>query len=82
MAKAIISYDKDLPEIPGRRPWEKPASFLVKDPTTESGWRVDASGRRPSRLLLIPKLRSAVDQWRDDGSRGFRGDATAIRLLV
>jgi type III restriction enzyme len=51
MAKAIISYDKDLPEIPDRRPWEKPASFLVKDSSTESGWRVDASGRRPSRLV-------------------------------
>jgi type III restriction enzyme len=70
MAKAIISYDKDLPEIPDRRPWEKPASFLVKDSSTESGWRVDASGRRPSHLLLIPKLRSAVDQWRDDGYPG------------
>ena len=31
MARAVISYDKDLPEIPGRRPWEKPTSFLVKD---------------------------------------------------
>jgi Type III restriction enzyme, res subunit len=70
MAKAIISYDKGLPEIPDRRPWEKPTSFLVKDPTTESGWRVDASGRRPSRLLLIPKLRTAVDQWRNDGYPG------------
>ena len=24
MAKAVIAYDKDLPEIPGRRPREKP----------------------------------------------------------
>ena len=70
MAKAIISYDRDLPEIPDRRPWEKPASFLVKDPTTETGWRVDASDRRPSRLLLIPKLRTAVDRWRADGYPG------------
>lgn len=29
-SKSIISYDKDLPEIPDRRPWEKPASFLVR----------------------------------------------------
>ena len=28
---AVIAYDKDLPEIPGRRPWEEPTSFLVKD---------------------------------------------------
>jgi type III restriction enzyme len=70
MAKAIISYDKDLPEIPDRRPWEKPTSFLVKDATTDSGWRVNASGRRPSHLLLIAKLRSDVDQWRDNGYPG------------
>jgi len=70
MTKAIISYDKDLPEIPDRRPWDKPTSFLVKDATTESGWHVDASGRRPSRLLLIPKLHTAVGQWRDDDYPG------------
>ena len=26
MAKAVIAYDKDLPEILGRLPWEKPTS--------------------------------------------------------
>ena len=31
MASAVIAYDKDLPEIPGRCPWEKPTSYLVKD---------------------------------------------------
>jgi hypothetical protein len=53
MPNSIISYDKDLPEIPGRRPWERPTSFLVKDSSAETGWRVDESGRRPSKLLLI-----------------------------
>ncbi|MBM3495260.1 MAG: hypothetical protein FJX72_13200 [Armatimonadetes bacterium] len=66
MAKAVIAYDKDLPEIPGRRPWEKPASYLVKDDKADTGWRVDVSGRRPSRLLLVPKIRAAVDAWRGD----------------
>ena len=70
MPNSIISYDKDLPEIPGRRPWEKPTSFLVKDPTAETGWRVDESGRRPSKLLLTQKLRAAVDRWREDGYPG------------
>ncbi len=70
MAEAIISYDKDLPEIANRRPWEKPASHLVKDDTAPIGWREDHSGRRPSRLLLIPKIRTAVDAWRDGGYRG------------
>ena len=29
MAKSIIAYDKDLPEIPGRCPWEKPTTCYV-----------------------------------------------------
>lgn len=70
MAKAVIAYDKDLPEIAGRRPWEKPTSYLVKDAAAPTGWRVDDSGRRPSRLLLVPKIRAAVDAWRDGGYPG------------
>lgn len=69
MAKAIIHYDKDLPEIPGRRPWEKPTQHLVKDDSSPTGWRV-AEGRRPSTLLLVPKIRQAVDKWRDEGYPG------------
>lgn len=67
MPKSIISYDKDLPEIPGRCPWANPNSYLVKDPSAPSGWRVNKSGRRPSNLLLITKLRAAVDKWREKG---------------
>lgn len=70
MAKAVIAYDKDLPEIPDRRPWEKPTSFLVKDDGAPTGWREDTSGRRPSRLLLVPKIREAVDAWREQGYPG------------
>ncbi len=70
MARAVIAYDKDLPEIPGRRPWEKPTSYLVKDPAAPTGWRVDDSGRRPSRLLLVPKIRAVVDAWRVSGYKG------------
>jgi type III restriction enzyme len=70
MSKAVISYNKDLPEIPDRRPWEKPSSFLIKDTTSPTGWRVDESGRRPSRLLLVPKLRATVDSWREGGYAG------------
>lgn len=68
--KSVIAYDKDLPEVPGRRPWEKPTSFLVKDPSAPTGWRVDESGRRPSTLLLVRKLRVAVDEWREKGYPG------------
>lgn len=70
MADAVIGYDKELPEIPGRRPWERPASYLVKDDAAKTGWRVDESRRRPSRLLLVPKIRAAVDAWRDGGYEG------------
>ncbi len=70
MARAVIAYDKDLPEIPGRCYWEKPTSYLVKDPSAPAGWREEASGRRPSTLLLIKKLRTAVDAWRDQGYSG------------
>ena len=70
MARAVISYDKDLPEIPGRRPWEKPTSYLVKDADAPTGWRENTSGRRPTRLLLVPKIRAAVDAWREKGYPG------------
>ena len=78
MPKAVISYDKDLPEIPDRRPWEKPSSFLVKDAAAPSGWRVNDSGRRPSRLLLVPKLRAALDSWRESG---YAGASSVTRRL-
>jgi type III restriction enzyme len=64
MPRSVIAYDRDLPEIPDRRPWEKPTSYLVKDDTAPTGWREEKSGRRPSRLLLVPKIRAAVDAWR------------------
>ncbi len=35
MPKSIIAYDRDLPGIPGNRPWERPTSFLVKDSTAD-----------------------------------------------
>jgi type III restriction enzyme len=73
MSKAVIAYDKDLPEIPGRRPWENPTSYLVKDNAAATGWREETSGRRPSRLLLVPKIRAAVDAWRAGGYEGASG---------
>jgi type III restriction enzyme len=70
MPRSVIAYDKELPEIPGRCAWDKPASFLVRDAGSDSGWRVDGSARRPSNLLLIEKIRNEVDKWRDDGYPG------------
>jgi type III restriction enzyme len=70
MSGSLIAYDKDLPEIPGRRPWEPPTSFLIKDDAAPTGWSVDNSGRRPSRILLVPRIRAAVDEWRRTGYPG------------
>ena len=70
MPRSVIAYDKDLPEITGRLPWEKPSSYLVKDEDAPTGWREDDSGRRPSNLLLVPKIRAVVDAWRESGYAG------------
>ncbi|MBI4728588.1 MAG: DEAD/DEAH box helicase family protein [Acidobacteria bacterium] len=79
MARAVIAYDKELPEIPGRRPWEKPTSYLVKDSAAPTGWREETAGRRPSRLLLVPKIRAEVDAWR---ARGYEGVSEVTRRLL
>ncbi|MBD0306565.1 MAG: DEAD/DEAH box helicase family protein, partial [Nitrospiraceae bacterium] len=78
MPRSIIAYDKDLPEIPDRRSWEKPTSFLVKDKEAATGWREDQSGRRLSKLLLIEKLRTAVDAWRQ---KDYPGASDVTRRL-
>ena len=69
MLRSVVNYDKDLPAIADRRPWEEPASHLVKDDAAPTGWRED-SGRRESSLLLVPKIREAVDAWRNGGYEG------------
>ena len=69
MAHALISYDKDLPGIAGRLPWEEPTSHLVRDQAALTGWR-EQEGRRDSRILLVPKIRSEVNRWREEGYPG------------
>ena len=69
MVNALISYDKDLPAITGRLPWEEPTSHLVKDETASTGWR-EQQGRRDSQILLVPKIRSDVHHWREAGYPG------------
>jgi len=70
MPKSVVSYDRELPEIPGRCSWLKPDCFLEKNVSDPTGWSVNRSGRRPSELLLISKLRNAVDAWRNGGYEG------------
>ena len=77
MLRSVVNYDKDLPAIPDRRPWEKPAAHLIKDDTAPTGWREDP-GRRESSLLLVPKIRDEVDAWRDGG---YEGASTVTKRL-
>lgn len=70
MAQSVTEYEHDLPEVPGRHPWTKPTSHLVRDTSADSHWRVDDSGRRPSNLLTVDKIRQSVDAWRDGGYLG------------
>jgi len=65
--KSIVQYDKTLPYIEDREPWVKPDRHLVKDGT--NSYKVVA-GRRPSKMLLVNKLRSEIDNWRDTGYPG------------
>ena len=78
MAEPVIAYERDLPQIAGRLPWEAPRSYLVKDDEAPTGWREERSGRRPSRLLLVPKIRGAVDAWR---GAGYPGASEVTRRL-
>jgi type III restriction enzyme len=77
MAKSVVSYDKDLPEIPGRCPWLAPESHLVKDATAPTGWR-EEPGRRASNLLLVTQIRATVDAWR---TAGYPGASAVSRRL-
>jgi hypothetical protein len=65
MPKGAIAYDPELSEVPGRCAWEKPDCFLVEDVTAPGGWRVDDGGRRPSKMLLVDRLRTDVGDWRE-----------------
>jgi type III restriction enzyme len=69
MAKAVISYDKDLPEIEGRQPHLPPTSYLRKKPRAKDEFE-EVPGRRPSKLLLVNRLRTEVDEWRASGYPG------------
>ena len=79
MAQSVIANEREPPEVPGRYPWARPTSRLVRDISADSHWRVDESGRRPSDLLLIDKIRQSVDAWRDDGYPG--ASEVSLRLF-
>jgi len=65
--KTWVQYDKTLPYIEDRDPSKKPTSYLIKD--GENSYKV-VEGRRPSKMLLVNKLREEVDIWRDSDYPG------------
>ena len=66
MVKSVMSYDKDLPEIPDRQPHLPPTSYLRRKRGSKDEWEV-IEERRPSKLLLVNRLRQAVGEWREQG---------------
>src|ERR1041385_5623558 len=77
MPKAVITYDKDLPEIAGRQPHLPPKAYLRKKPGTKDDYEI-IEDRRPSQMLLVNKLRKAVDKWRNSG---YPGASTVAQRL-
>lgn len=67
MVKTWVQYDKELPYIEDRQPWERPDNYLRRKSKTE--FEV-VEGRRPSKMLLVNKLRDAVNEWREKGYPG------------
>jgi type III restriction enzyme len=61
--KAILDYEHDLPEIEDRDPTKPPTThFRTVDGAAKPYEEVN--GRRPSRMLLVNKIREDVDAWR------------------
>jgi type III restriction enzyme len=66
----------DLPEIAERSPYTVPTSHLVK--TGAATW-AETQGRRPSKTLIVNRIREAVDAWRRDA---YPGASTTSRRLL
>ena len=77
MTDGVAGFGYDVPELDERDPYKKPDRYLQRVPG-EDGVEV-INGRRPSTMLLVPKLREEVDAWRDAGSEG--ASATTQRLF-
>lgn len=61
-SKSIVSYERDFPELDDRVAAERPTKYLRR---ANSGDDFEVVyGRRPSRMLLVNKLRESVDAWR------------------
>ena len=73
--KVLIDYDQALPEIHGRKAHLPPTCFLAKD--GQGSYRV-SPGRRQSKVLLVPKIRAEVDNWRNDDYAGVSDTSRSL----
>lgn len=77
--KSVITLEQKLPEVPDRKPSEKPTMHLVKD--GKGGYFI-VPNRRPSKTLLVEQIRSEVDAWRESDYTKPEGiSQTSLRLL-
>lgn len=67
MPETFVPYDKELPYVEGREPWEVPTCYLRK---TGPNQYEQVTGRRPSTMLLVNRLRADIDKWREVGYPG------------
>lgn len=65
---SVIGYDREFPELEDRDATQEPTKYLRKLEGSEDFEVVE--GRRPSRMLLVNKLRDVVDAWRADDYPG------------
>jgi hypothetical protein len=72
MARAVIAYDKDLPEIPGRLPWQKPTQHLLKDEKAPNGWRSTRQRSSASARAKRTSLTSSGSSERRHHGEAFR----------
>jgi len=77
--KVVIPLEQAIPEIEGRKAWEKPDSYLDKD--GKGGYKL-VNVRRPSKTLLANNIRKEVDAWRSTGYKSPKGiSQTSLTLL-
>jgi type III restriction enzyme len=73
---SFLGYASQLPGLEDRDPYAHPSKFVQKLPGSTELSVVNE--RRPSGMLVVNKLRDAVDEWRDSG---YEGASTTTRRL-
>ncbi len=75
-SSTIVGYDREFPELDDRDPTERPTKYIRKQEGADDFEVVN--GRRPSRMLLVNKMREAVDDWR---ARDYEGASSTTYEL-